>query len=64
MRFNEGQRVRVLNLSGGIAPGELVTVIESEKHANVEIYKASNGETFAYFTPDMLEEVEVLPDVH
>lgn len=64
MRFNEGQRVKVLVVSGGIHPGETVTVIESEKHANVEIYKASNGETFAYFTPDMLEEVEVLPDVH
>lgn len=62
MRFNEGQRVRVLQRDSGIAPGEIVTIIKSEKQANVERYKATNGEKVGFFTKDMLEEVEVLPN--
>lgn len=62
MRFNEGQRVRVLQRDSGIAPGEIVTIIKSEKQANVERYKAANGEKVGFFTKDMLEEVEVLPN--
>ena len=64
MRFNIGQTVRVVARSSGIAPGEKVTIIDSEMKASVEIYKATNGSTWGYFTKDMLEEVEVLPDVH
>jgi len=65
MRFNEGQRVRVLQRSGGIRPGEVVTITDAYEKANVEIYRAEiDDRRFGYFTPDMLEEVEVLPDVH
>lgn len=65
MRFNEGQRVKVLVVSGGISPGEVVTITDAFEKANVEIYRAETVDRrFGYFTPDMLEEVEVLPDVH
>ena len=62
MRFNEGQRVRVLQRDSGIAPGEIVTILKTRQIANVETYKATNGSTCGYFTKDMLEEVEVLPN--
>lgn len=61
MRFNIGQNVKVMVPSGGIFAGEKVTIIDAEKKASVEIYKATNGSTWGYFTKDMLEEVEVLP---
>lgn len=62
MRFNEGQRVRVLQRDSGIAPGEIVTILKTRQIANVETYKATNGENVGFFTKDMLEEVEVLPN--
>lgn len=62
MRFNEGQRVRVLQRDSGIAPGEIVTILKTRQIANVETYKATNGEKVGFFTKDMLEEVEVLPN--
>ena len=49
----------MLQRSGGIAPGELVTITDAYEKANVEIYRAETVDRrFGYFTKDMIGEVE------
>ena len=58
MRFSEGQRVEVLDRSGGIAPGEIATITDAYEKANVEVYRAETVDRrFGYFNKDMIVEV-------
>ena len=59
MRFETGNKVLVYVRSGGIRPGEVVTITDAYEKANVEIYRAETVDRrFGYFTKDMIGEVE------
>lgn len=59
MRFEVGNNALVYVVSGGIRPGEVVTITEAFEKAGVEIYKAETDDgRFGYFTKDMIGEVE------
>ena len=59
MRFEIGQSVKVVEHSEGVYIGEVGTVIDAEKKANVELYIAEfPGHRSAHFTKSMLKETD------